>query len=103
MMSWSITTTGVPCSLASDRSCFVVMPVGGSIHHRLGAVDHFNFVVKEVFLGQRFHHFVALIVYALELARFVFGQGVMGKNRHGDGGISIANHGIGQAIWIDFA
>ena len=40
--------------------------------------------------------FAALIVEALELARLVPGQRVMRQQRHGDGRVGVADHGVGQ-------
>src|SRR5208337_5264988 len=72
------------------------------IKHRIRAVDHFHFVVREVFSGQRLHHLTALVVKPAQFPPWVPRERIVREDRHGDGRIRVANHRIGQAVGIHF-
>src|SRR6266436_492694 len=107
MRSWSITTTGVRCRRARAWSCrgsifkgagFVWSAYWGQAgslsclpERRLGAIHHLHVIVGEVFFGEGLHHLLPLIVEPAEFARLVAGQGVMGEDGHGDGGVGVAH------------
>ena len=58
--------------------------------------------MHEVFFGQRLQHFAALVVKPAQLPPGVPGKRIVREDGHGDGGIRVANHRIGQAIGIHF-
>ncbi len=95
MTSWSITTTGVPCSWR--------WPGVAGCQASARAVEHLDLVVAEVLPRERLHHLAALVVEPLELARLVAGQRVVREDRHGDGGVGVAHHGVGQAVRVHLA
>src|SRR5690349_20331898 len=96
MIAWSTTTSGVPCWRARRwSSCLVIRGVRSP--------QHADFVVGEILLGERFHHLAALIVETAQLARLAARKSIAGDERHRDGGVGVADHGVGEPVGIDLA
>src|SRR5215831_14022455 len=70
------------------------------IELRSGAIHHLHLIVCEVFFGERLHHLLALIVQPTQLSRFVALECVARDQRHGDRGVGVAHHGVGQTVRV---